>query len=99
MLLGLALLARVLAVVDGAVPEGDLVPVPAALLVGLLGAATVVVLVGVVRVVVTLVGLAGAVAPPALDEPAGVRVLVWRRDPDARGHVRSRAPGAVVPTA
>lgn len=99
MILGLALVLRVLAVVDGAVPAGDLGGVPAVLLVGLLGVATVVAFAGVVLVVLTLLGLTAAVPAPAFREAAGTRLLVFTRDPDARGHVRSRAPGAVVPTA
>lgn len=99
MLLALVVLGRVLAVADGALPAGEVVPVPAALLVGVLGVATVVALAGVTRVVLTLLGLTASVPAPAFLEPAGVRVLVWQRDPDARGHVRSRAPGAVATTA
>jgi len=54
---------------------------------------------GGARVVLTLCGLAGAVPEVTLREEAGTRLLVWRRDPDARGHVRSRAPGRAVPAA
>jgi len=98
-ILGLALVLRVLAVVDGAAPAGDLGAVPAVLLVGLLGVATVAAFAGVVHVVLTLLGLSAAVPAPALGEPAGLRLRVFARDPDARGHVRSRAPGAVLPAA
>lgn len=92
MTLGLVPPAPLAALVE-AVLAGGGGPLSAVVLVGLLGAATAVVAIGVARVVLTLCGLAGAVPEVPLREEAGTRLLVWRRDPDARGHVRSRAPG------
>jgi len=98
MTLGLSMLAPLAAFVEAVLSSGG-APLSAVVLVGLLGAATAVVALGVARVVLTLCGLAGAVPEVRLREEAGTRLLVWRRDPDARGHVRSRAPGRAVPAA
>ncbi|WP_423923327.1 DUF6412 domain-containing protein [Frigoribacterium sp. 2-23] len=91
----LDLLMRLLASIEVVLLGGG-GPVSALVLVGLLGAATALVAVGVLRVVLTLCGLAGTQPSVPLRERADTRLLVWNRDPDADGHVRSRAPGRVV---
>ena len=91
----LDLLMRVLASIEVVVLGGG-GPVSALVLVGLLGAATALVAVGVAQVVLTLCGLTATRPAVPLREGAETRLLVWNRDPDAAGHVRSRAPGRVL---
>jgi hypothetical protein len=98
MTLGPTTFAPLVAFVEAVLGAGG-APLSAVVLVGLLGAATAVIVLGLSRVVLTLCGLAGAVPEATLREEAGTRLLVWRRDPDARGHVRSRAPGRAVAAA
>jgi hypothetical protein len=46
--------------------------------------------------VLALAGLGAAVPGTVLTEAADVRLLVFARDPDSDGHVRSRAPGRLL---
>ena len=98
----LELLARVLAplehVVQALAAQGG-GPASAAVVVSLLGAATVLVATGLGRALLALCGLTPAPARRVLSEGADVRLLVFLRDPDADGHVRARAPGRALPAA
>jgi hypothetical protein len=96
----LELLVRVLAPLELALAAGLGVghagSLPAAVLVGLVGAAAVLAIVVVARAVLALAGLGAAVPGTVLTEAADVRLLVFARDPDSDGHVRSRAPGRLL---
>jgi hypothetical protein len=98
----LELLARVLAplepVVQALAAQGG-GPASAALAVSLLGAASVLVATGLGRTLLALCGLVPTSVRRVLREGADLRLLVFARDPDADGHVRSRAPGRALPAA
>ncbi|WP_210508918.1 DUF6412 domain-containing protein [Naasia sp. SYSU D00057] len=91
----LVLLAPLVALLDGALAAGG--PLSAVVLAGLLGAATSLVALAVVLVVLGMATVRHACSAAALVEAAETRILVWHRNPDAAGHVRSRAPGRGIP--
>jgi hypothetical protein len=62
--------------------------------VGLLGSAVAVAVVLAVRLVALVLGLGRPVRRP-VDHPADLATRIAWSHPDAAGHVRSRAPGAV----
>ena len=91
----LVLLAPLVALLETALTSGG--PLSAVVLAGLLGAVTSLVALAVVLAVLVLAGLLPSGSGAALREAEGTRVLVWQRNPDAAGHVRSRAPGQGLP--
>ncbi|GAA4670384.1 DUF6412 domain-containing protein [Frondihabitans cladoniiphilus] len=102
MTLLLALIGRLLATAGEVVSGGLPIGAPALsslLLVGVLGVASVAVLVAATRILASLVS--GVRTLPVADprEDADLRVRVVQSDPDAEGHVRARAPGWSTPTA
>lgn len=98
MRLGLVLLAPFAALGEPLLSAGG--PLPVIALLGVLGAAFgVAAVLAMVLLVPAVCGLAGSGAAARLEERSGTRVLVWLRNPDAAGHVRSRAPGTVLPAA
>jgi hypothetical protein len=86
----LVLLAPLVALLEPVLPAGG--TLSAVALAGLLGAVASLVLAAVL-VVLVLAGLIPSTASALPDEAAETRLLVWLRNPDAAGHVRSRAPG------
>lgn len=97
----LELLARVLAPLESIAPVllAPGAPLAATLVVGVLGAAAVLVATGLARVLLAVGAMSSAPPRAELREGADTRLLVWQRDPDADGHVRSRAPGALLAAA
>jgi hypothetical protein len=88
----IAILTQLFAAIGSTLADGSH-PLSTMVMAGLLGAAAVAVAIAIVHTATVLLGwfVGTGIARP--EEDADLPVLVSYADPDADGHVRSRAPG------